>query len=505
MEQSRTFFAKRNVIFGFLGKLLVIVLEFFSRAVFIKFLGEELLGISGVFTNVIQILSLAELGMANVVNFSFYKPLAENDHDRIAALVSFYRSVYNVIACVVGVIGVCLIPALKYLINTDIDVPNLPVIYLIFLAETVFSYLFVYKASLMNAAQRGYVVAKYDMVINVVRTGLQIAAIALFQSIELYLIVKVFFSIGINWIIAKRVEKDYPFVNKKGVSLSKTEKRGIANVIRSGFVYKISGLLLNSTDNILISMMVGTVMVGRLSNYGTIIMGIGSIYTIVFSNLTAGIGNLVSTETKERRLEVFNILLCVSAWMAIVFSLCFLLLSGEFITLWLGPNFVIDKGSVFAKVLMLYCSCALQPVYSFREALGLYQKTKYVMLTAALLNIALSIVMGFFWGMAGILIASLLSMLATYLWYEPIVLYRDCFGTSAKSYFVGRLKELAALALGIVVLGYFSNMWAANSWLSWLLKGCVLFVVTNAYCLLLFHRTTGFKGLVSRLKERLNK
>lgn len=505
MEQSRTFFAKRNVIFGFLGKLLVIVLEFFSRAVFIKFLGEELLGINGVFTNVIQILSLAELGMANVVNFSFYKPLAENDSNRITALVSFYRTVYNIIAVAVGAIGICLIPFLKYLINTDIDIPNLPVIYIIFLAETVFSYLFVYKASLMNAAQRGYVVAKYDMVINVIRTGLQIAAVAIFRSIELYLIVKVIFSIGINWIVAKRVEKDYPFVNKKGVSLSKAEKKSITDVIRSGFVYKISGVLLNSTDNILISMIVGTVMVGHLSNYGTIIMGISSIYIIIFSNLTAGVGNLVSTETKERKLEVFNILLCVSAWMAIVFSLCFLLLSGEFITLWLGSNFVIDKASVLMKVLMLYCSCALQPVYSFREALGLYQKTKYVMLIAAVLNIVLSIVMGIAWGMAGILAASLISMLVTYLWYEPVVLYRDCFGISAKSYFMKRLKEIAALALGIVVLGYLSDMWVADSWLSWLLKGCVLFVVTNAYCLLLFYRTEGFKGLISRLKERFSK
>lgn len=505
MEQSRTFFAKRNVIFGFLGKLLVIVLEFFSRSIFIRFLGEELLGINGVFTNVIQILSLAELGIANVVNFSFYKPLADNDQDRIAALVSFYRKVYSVIAAAVGVIGVCLIPFLKYLINTDIDIPNLPVIYLIFLAETVFSYLFVYKASLMNAAQRGYVVAKYDMVITVIRTGLQMVAIAFFRSIELYLIIRVVFSVGINWVVAKRVEKDYPFVNNKAVSLSKDEKRSIANVIRSGFVYKISGVLLNSTDNILISMIVGTVMVGYLSNYATIIMGIGSIYTIIFSNLTAGIGNLVSTETKERRLEVFNVLICVSAWMAIVFSLCFLLLSGEFVTLWLGPNFVIDKASMLMKVLMLYCSCALQPVYSFREALGLYQKTKYVMLAAALINIVLSIVMGMVWGMAGILAASLIAMLVTYLWYEPVVLYRDCFGISAKSYFAERLKEIAALAVGIVVMGYFGDMWVADSWMSWILKGCVLFVVTNAYCLVIFFRTEGFKELMCRLKERFGR
>ena len=505
MERSRTFYAKKNILFGILGKLLIIVLEFVSRAVFIKFLGEELLGINGVFTNVLQILSLAELGIANVVNFSFYKPLAENDQDRIAALISFYRTVYTVIAIVVGMIGIALIPFLKYLINTEIDVPNLPVIYLICLSETVFSYLFVYKASLMAAAQRGYVVAKLDMGLNLARTGLQMAAVALFRSIELYLIIRVVFYVGLNWIVAKRAEKDYPFVNRKGVSLSQKEKNDIAGVIRSGFIYKIAGVMLNSTDNILISMLVGTVMVGRLGNYATIIVGISSIYTIVFSNLTAGIGNLVSTETKERKLEVFNILLCGSAWLAIVFSVCFLLLSGDFVTLWLGTSFVIDDASALMKALMLFCSCALQPIYSFREALGLYQKTKYVMLAAAVINIVLSIIMGMVWGMAGILAASLIAMLVTYLWYEPIVLYKDCFGISAKVYFLERLYEIAALAAAIIVLGFFSNQWIVDSWIAWIMKGCVLFAVVNLYCLLLFHRNAGFKELMNRIKERFNR
>lgn len=505
MEKSRTFYAKKNILFGILGKLLVIALEFVSRAVFVKFLGEELLGINGVFTNVLQILSLAELGMANVVNFSFYKPLAENDHDRIAALISFFRTVYNTIAAVVGVIGIGLIPFLKYLINTEMEIPNLPVIYLICLSETVFSYLFVYKASLMSAAQRGYVVAKLDMGLNLARTGLQMAAVALFRSIELYLIIRVVFYVGLNWIVAKRVEKDYPFVNRKGVSLSQKEKNDIAGVIRSGFIYKIAGVMLNSTDNILISMLVGTVMVGRLGNYATIIVGISSIYTIVFSNLTAGIGNLVSTETKERKLEVFNILLCGSAWLGMVFAVCFLLLSGEFVTLWLGERFVIDDASTLMKAFMLFCSCALQPVYSFREALGLYQKTKYVMLAAALINIALSIVMGILWGMAGILAASLIAMLVTYLWYEPIVLYRDCFGISAKVYFQERLYEIAALVAAIIGLGFFSNQWIADTWIAWIMKGCVLFAVMNLYCLLLFHRNPGFKELLRRVKERFSR
>lgn len=502
MEQSRTFYAKRNVIFGVMGKLLVIVLEFFSRAVFIQFLGEELLGINGVFTNVIQLLSLAELGLANVVNFSFYKPLAQKDYGKIAALLSYFKRLYNGIAAVVAVVGLSLIPILKYMINTEMEIPNLYGIYLIFLAETVFSYLFYYKASLMNAAQRGFVVEKYAMVINVLRTGLQMAAVAIFRSIELYLIIRVIFSVGINWIIAKRVDKDFPEINQKKTELTKTEKNSIFKVIRSGFIYKISGMLLNATDNILLSMIVGTIAVGYLSNYAVIITGIGSVYTIIFANITAGIGNLVSTETKERKLEVFNILICVSGWMAIAFSVCFFLLSEEFITLWLGAEFVIDNASVLMKALMLYLSCMLQPVFGFREALGLYQKTKYAMLAAAIINIVLSIVLGIKWGMAGVLGASIIAMLTTYLWYEPIVLYRDCFGASVKQYFGGRLKEICALLLAIVCLGWLGKVWVAETWLMWIVKSVVFFGVVNVYCLLLYHKNSGFKELLCRLKER---
>ena len=505
MEQSRTFYAKKNVIFGIAGKLLVIALEFFSRAVFIRYLGEELLGINGVFTNVIQLLSLAELGLANVVNFSFYKPLAQNDFARISALIAFFKKVYNMIAAIVAIIGVSLMPVLKYLIKTNMDIPNLYGIYLIFLGETVFSYLFVYKASLMNAAQRGFVVAKYEMDITVLRTGMQMVAVALFRSIELYLIIRMLFNVGINWLVARRVDKEFPYVKQEGTELSRKEKNSILMVVRSGFVYKFSGVLLNATDNILLSAIVGTVVVGYLSNYLTIIMGISSIYTIIFANITAGIGNLVSTETQKRKLEVFNVLICVSGWMAITFSVCFLLLSREFITLWLGSGFVIDDASVLMKALMLYLSCLLQPIFGFREALGLYQKTKYMMLAAAVINVVLSIFMGMQWGMAGILGASIIAMLTTYLWYEPIVLYRDCFGVSAKGYFTGRLKEILALAIVIAGLGWLGSYWAVNTWAMWIVKSGVFFILVNLYCLLLYHRNSGFKELLFRLKERVGR
>ena len=505
MSESRTANASKNVIYGLAGKVLLILLEFIARAVFIQFLGEELLGINGVFTNIIQILSLAELGMNNVVNFSFYKPIAEKDYDKLNRLIAFYRKIYNIIAITVLVIGLALLPFLDLIINTTIQVDNLEVIYLIFLADTVCSYLFVYKATLLRADQKAYVITKYEMITNIVRIVLQIATLYAFKSIIWYLLIKVGSSIALNFVSAKRAEKDYPYINDNKGTLDKQEQKEIFDTIKSGFIYKIAGVLLNSTDNVLISLLIGTVWVGYLANYITIINGISSFYTVIFTGLTASIGNLVVLETKEKKLEIFEIMLFVSSWLAIVFSVCLYVLSGEFVTLWIGEKYVLEDSVVLAKVLMLYLSCSLQPLFCYREALGLYRKTKYVMLASALINIVLSIIMGKWFGLAGILYASIIAMLVTYLWYEPVLMYKECFEVSSRRYFVQRLGEVVYLVIALMGINFVSGRVPATGWFTWVFKAGVVFAVANIYCFILFRKSKGLTFVVGKIKEKLSK
>lgn len=506
---GRLHYAKLNVLYGFMGKIVLMLIEFVARAIFIKVLGEELLGINGVFTNVLQVLSLAELGMNNVVSFSFYKPLAEDDKDTITGLINFYHKVYNWIAVAVLVIGLCLMPFINILINTEHEIPYLHIIYLIFLADTVFSYLFVYKVSLIRADQKGYIITKYDMVGNLVRVILQIFFLITTRSLIIYLIIKVLYNVVINLICAKRSEREYPYICNRSLVISNQEKHNITSVIKSGFIYKISAVLLNSTDNILISVIVGTVSVGLLSNYMTIISGIGSIYVIVFGNLTASIGNLVGTENESKNLDIFEKLLLVSSWMAIVFSICFFGLSKEFICLWIGSKYVMSTGVVLSKAVMLFLSCSLQPLFSYREAVGLYKKTKYAMLAAAFINVILSIIFGELWGTAGILVASLVAMLSTYFWYEPVMLYKDCFNSSVCKYFLTRAKDFTALILGLIIIPYIMGVWKADTWILWILKSGIYFLVSNIYCVLVYRWNNHYKELqnmfLSHLPKKLKK
>lgn len=495
---SRKSKAKKNIFFGYLNKLILTVLEFISRAFFIKILGVNLLGVNGVFANVIQFLSLAELGMNNVVSYSFYKPLAENDENKISLLINFYKKIYNMIALIVLVIGLALFPFIDRIVNTDIQISHINIIYLFFLADAVFSYLFVYKTILLNADQKAYINSFYTIVSNTVRIVLQIIALVVFRSIYIFLGIKVVVNILCNFLLSKKTEKEFPYIRNcnSELSIPKEEKNALGKIMKSGFVYKLSALLLNSTDNILISMILGTIWVGYMSNYETIYAGLGSFYVILFSSLTPSIGNLVETESAEKKFNVFNSMHFVSSWLAIVLSVCFFVLSKDFITLWIGKKFILDTSTVFCKSLMVFISCSMQPVFSFREALGLYRKTKFAMLLAACLNIGFSVLFGYKFGLKGILCATVVSVVATYYWYEPYLLYRNYFFKKFFWYLAKKGYDFICLLSLIFVSTIVFDRWNVNTFSLWICKAVAVFCFANGICIVLYGFFPDFKTML---------
>lgn len=499
---NRTEKSKINVIYGLICRIVLMALEFISRYFFIKYLGSELLGVNGVFTNVIQCLSLAELGMNNVVMFSYYKPLAEHDGRKLSALNTFYHRIYNGIALAVAIVGLAIIPFLKYVINTDVEIPNLVFIYLLFLSDTVVSYLCIYKITVLEADQNAYIITKYDIVLNTIRTLTQIVSLIIFRNFLVYLSIKIFYSVLGNILKARTVNKKYSFA-KIDESLSIDEKKTIFETIKSGFIYKLSAVLLNSTDNVLISSLVGTIWVGLLSNYVTICTAVASFVTIVYTNLTASVGNLVTTESKKKKLEIFNVMSMASNWIAIVCFTCTLVLCDEFISLWLGKTYIMDFSIVLPKVMMLYVSCVMQPLFSYREALGLYTKTKYIMLLSAIINIILSIVFGKVWGTAGILIASLIAVGATYFWYEPCVLFKDCFESAPTSYFLRIMLNMIVCGATTVGLQFVVGIIPVYGWGGLFLKGILVFIIANFICFVVYSNSKEFKYVYRKVRNSI--
>ena len=491
-ESSRVAKSIKNVYMGFASKIVVILMSFVDRILFIKFLGEGLLGINGLFSNVLLILSLADLGMASVMSYSYYEPLAKKDTKKLIALTSFYKKIYNTLAVVITILGLCIIPFLQYIVKLDEPIENLPLIYLFFLANTVISYLFVYKSTVLIADQNGFVASRLQITLDIARNLVQFAAVVITKNILVYLFVRMIFTFLYNYILCKKAEKMYPYVNETG-ELDNETKHNIFVTIKSGFIYKLSAILLNGTDNILISAIVGTVWVGYIANYDTVITSIMAFVYIIFSSVTASIGNLGVTDTPKRKKEVFDILLFMGFWLGRVIVPCFFFLMSDLLALWIGEKFILSTDIFVAKLIVIYMSCCLNPIFTFRDALGLYKKTKYSIFAASLINVVLSIILGMKFGVTGILLASSIAMLLTYVWYEPVVLYNSYFESKPGEYFIKQLKNIVLLAVTFFICNLIIPKIVADNFVMLFVKAFVCFGLTNLIGLVFTFRTEEFK------------
>lgn len=499
MDDTRSVKSSRNLISNFVQKTFSLVLTFISRTVFIYVFGVELLGINGLFTNILSLLSLADLGFSTAMSYSYYKPIAEHDYLKIAALNRFYKKVYLVIAVGITVIGIALIPFLEDIINLPGEVEHLYIYYLLTLASTVVSYLFVYKTTVLYANQQGYVVAKYNMIVNALSLIIQIICMLLFKNYILYLVITVFFNLINNLYISRVADKRFPFLKQKA-QISSKDKKDIFSNLGSVFLYKVSSTLMNSTTNIIISKLVGTITVGYYSNYLTVINMISGYVSMSFTSLTASIGNLIVKDSKEKQFQIFKEIQIISAWFCIVISSCVYALINDFITVWIGEEFLLDKYTVLAIGINFFLTCILNPIWIFREAAGIYRKTKYIMLICAGLNVGIAIVMGHYWGLFGILLAGPISKLLTYIWYEPIVLFKEFFNHSP-AYFFGSSLFITAVTVAVsALLHYLQSVIPVSGIIGFIVKGVCCFVTANLIYLAIYFRNKKFRGLVVRIK-----
>lgn len=264
MANSRIKSSLTNMFVGIFNRVLLLILNFVLRTIMIRTIGVEYLGINGTLADVMSLLCMADLGFNTAIVYSFYEPLAKNDTKTIAALVYYYKKIYNIIAITIACGGICILPFLNIIVHTEKDVPYLSIYYLLTLANVVCSYLFVYKASILTADQKDYIRTQITMITNVIKILLQIIFLLLLKSYMLYLVVTLLATIASNVAAAFRADKDYLYLGQR-YELGEKQKKDIFINIKSVFLYKVSSVVLNATDNTLISMLVGTIYVGYYS------------------------------------------------------------------------------------------------------------------------------------------------------------------------------------------------------------------------------------------------
>lgn len=474
MEKSirNTFFSIINSAVGFLAIII-------SRVVFLKVLNTEYLGVNTLFTEILSVLSISDLGVGSVMLYTFFRPLADKDEDKLQCLVAFYKKLYHIIALAVFVLGVALFPFLPYIVSVETEIKELNLCYLIFLANTVISYLFVYKITLVNADQNNYILIKISLFWKIVCVTFQIILLVLTKNYILYLVIELMRTALVNLSQSWMANRLYPFLKaKKKSALPEQEKKEIISCIKAGFIYKISGIFMNSTDNTLISVLIDTATVGLLNNYAFITTQIGNISTMIFQNLIGSIGNLIATEDPKKRREIFWVLHSISSIISEVAIVCIILLMENFISLWIGSEFILPRSVLVALCCNVYFSISLVPLWQYRDATGMFKKIKYIMLFCGILNLALSIITGKIWGLAGIIASSAVSRLLTYFWYEPHILFKDFFDAKPTGYYFSHAVNVIGIIIVSGILSYPFGKIAPDGWLAMLGKTILAGMVT---------------------------
>lgn len=500
MKSMRTNNSIRNIITSLIGQIISILVTFISRIIFIRILGENYLGINGLFTNILSLLSLAEMGFGSAIVYSLYKPLAKNEQAQIGALVGFYSKIYSIIGLVTLFPGLLIMPFINYFIKDNSNIPNLSIIYLLYLLNTVTTYFFAHKRSLLIADQKSYIVTIYKYGFFIALNIIQIIVLILTTSYIHYLILQVISSFVENYIISISVNKIYPFIRKGiKVELEKEEKRLIFRNARAMFYHRIGTVVVNSTDSILISAFVGIVWVGKYSNYLLVITALNSIIGHIFSSLTASVGNL-NVLNREKSFNVFKAVLLANFWIIAFCSIAFKILINPFIILWLGDEFLLNDSITLVIALNFYLSGMRKAVLMYRDSLGLFWNDRYKPIFESVINLVASLVLVNLFGMIGVLIGTSISTLATCFWVEPYILYKHGFGRSTKEYYIKYL----IYAIIFAVTYYITNIACIHfdfSIKSSIIRLLICIIIPNIIFTIIFHRTNEFKFLYNKIKD----
>lgn len=497
-ERSRTENSFRNAIVALGCQFATLIISFVSRWFFIRILGSQYLGISGLFTNILSILSLADLGFSWAIGYSLYRPIVENDRDRISAIVRYFGKVYKIIAIVIFAVGLALVPFLDKLVSSEITIGNVRFYYILYLIETASSYLFVYKSIILSADQREYVTKGVRTLFTLITNISKLVVLYVTKNFTAYLIVQIAGVIVTNFAISRKADKEYPFLKTNQTQLDKPSKKKIFTDVKALFIYKIGSVILYHTDNILISVMVNTTNVGFYSNYTLLTGTITTLSDLLFGALGASIGNKNATSDKKDLLQTFKSINFANFWVYGFCSVCLFCLMDDFIELWIGREYVLGSFSAFIISFNVFIPGMLSAVSSFRNATGLFTQTKYVYMITAIFNLILSVLLGKYMGLNGILLATGISRLLTNVWYEPYVLIKRFFNASYAKYLLRLgLYYLCFLVPCFVIWFIKTNFFTLSLW-SFVLETAICVIGLNAMYFALFGRSVEFQDLKNK-------
>ena len=393
IRKMRTRYTLINMVVNVGGQLMNQVLLFISRMVFIHYLSAAYLGVNGLFTDVLGILNLAELGVGTAMIYSLYEPAAKNDEHRLAQLMNLYRLLYRIVAVVVLLVGLALMPFLGFFIKDSSGIEHLRLIYLMYVANSVCSYLLSYKNSIYLAYQKAYVRNLWAQLCDAVKTLFQIVLIVLTGNFILYLAVQFVMQFIPNIIVSVKVDKEFPYLKECRELPEKEKFHGILRNVGAMSFHKLGTVIVRNTDSLLMSSFVGLLSVGIYSNYKLVLSGINNLMDKFSNAFTGSLGNLGAIEDETRVYSIYRELdllffVIYAYWTAGLFALF-----NAFITLCFSAEYCFSTATVAVLVTEFYVSGQRKVNLLFREAKGLFWYDRYKPLFESAINLAASLLL----------------------------------------------------------------------------------------------------------------
>lgn len=492
-----------NGLSNLVVNLTITVLSFAVRTIFLKTLGEQCLGLDGLYTNILSFLSLAELGFSASISFSLYEPLAKKNYEKVSALMYYFKKVYQTIALVIIGVGILVLPFLSFMVKDYTVSYNIYLIFLLYLINTASTYLTSYSTILLEADQKIFKLTKIKLGFNLLTYGLQLFILFYFKNFVGFLLIQFgcrFLERILTHRYIKREYKEVDFYKKQ--EIDKKTKMEIKTNIKGIIFHQVGSYAVNGTDNILISSVVNIATTGIYYNYASVIAILRNLIGSVISATTSSFGNLNVLEKSDVKKNVFRMINFVCLFLAgfVLVGLYFCI--NPFITLWLGEKYLLNTLCIIVICANFYLNVIMLPITAVKNSSGLYYVDRYIPVIQAVINLGVSVVLGLKFGLLGILLGTTVSYLCTVSITKPFIIYKYVFKTNCLEYFLQVLKNILLIVISILVSQNLLNFISLSStFFLFLVNGVVSVFIYGILFLLFYFKTNEFQYFLNLVRK----
>ena len=501
---ERTKNSIKGILSGIINKIVVLIAPFIVRTIFINTLGIEYLGLNSLFSSILNILNLAELGIGSAIVFSLYESIAKEDKAEICALMNFYKKTYRIIGFLVISIGLIILPFIKILCNdtvpNDIDIYVIYILYLINSSLTYF--LYAYKICLLTAHQQTYVTNNINTIVYLLLNISQGIFLLLGKGYYTYLVLVILATISNNLLNACYVTKKYHQYKPDG-NLSFEKKKSIVQKIKALFFYKVGAVVLTSVDSVVISYFLGLEILGKYNNYYYVITTLFGFVQVYINALLAGVGNSIVSEDLEKNISDFKKLNFIHGWVIGWCSICLVCLYQPFMNIWIGNKNMFPLGVAISLSIYFYVWKMMDIVNLYKEAAGLWEYDKYRPIIASIVNLILNIILVQLIGIYGIILSTILSIILIILPWSTYILYKIYFKNGYGQYWINYIRNLVITLFTGLIVFKICSMIETDSLIALIIKGIICLIIPNIFFLLFYKNTNIFKETMDWIIDKL--